>query len=1619
MRMLVIGLGLILGTVAACLFWGGQTDQPEEPPLTTETRNSAGPTPMIEVAQAPAAPAAIEPLSEPRTQARELAQRVRIAETLAHQAVRPDQLVDAQLVRASLYDAQGRHEEANAALLHAADVSASEAAETSAKNPASPQPTPEHAAALTVLSHAHRELVRKNFEGARRHLNLVVETYAETAPVVAQQALSDLQWIASQEQQAERPAEALALSLVAGKRDIGDSSCHQKSIVPATSMGGSEIFANAVAGTSYTITASGIWAQDPDPSFNTGPNGFTGFGPIGGGEFAGMLFGTFAVREPGSSTWIAVGAGGTVTATADGPLVGAFADIAFAYNDNNGAMFVTVSSSECPPPPPAETLPPTAVNEVSPETFYLDDRGIWLDASLSTDNDTEGEDPAIRWYNWNLKSRTNPAQRAIIVEGQEALQSIYPTAPGEYDLVLTVTDNDGETASTSRVVKAVRVFFDPGYLEIPVGQTMVTVATVVPASAEGEVLFSTPNPETISLEAGGGGAGSISIAATGLSEGSTSILGYLESEPDRQGYMSVNVIPADPMTLPPTAIAATTTPVICAGGAVALDGSGSHDTDAVGAEPNIVTYTWTIENLTNPAIQPLIVTTSNALANAVLSSPGEYEVTLVVTDNDGDKSGVGTTEAHTTIIAVGVQFDPESVVVEKNKTATTVATIVPSNAFNLVEFLVSDTQVATVTPRQAALAQQSLLVSAGPKEGLTTLSALVQTASGSETCQTASIQVVKKVPKVKFNGKRIFGVNQRDGVISIQVEPEGATILLESNSPTKADFAVSSISASSEVDLVIGTEYSTAYDDVVLRAKLPGGTVLAEHAITVTKTSFVGTVFLCPGNSMDFGPSQHETQPSSGPRVQEHKKHLNENDNRLEVIEADPGVQVSEIVKRHTWKVEGDELRLNVKAGEKPGRIRLRIFDTEGSEMHQGDIVVLEPRVQSIANHHGVSVGGGSMDAGLCLRKNATYSGTTMPSMAANETPVYEWQFSDKGLNNWHPFAAGANLLTTTVTENAFGEFDVRLQVRIDGEVCNSAPRPVVVFDPVMAVSADGRILNSNGDAICAKSNVTYEGFINPSRILQAADKKWQYAPHNTPEDSPAWMNFAPQNQNFPRQVIFEDAPEDVDVRMRATYGGTTCTTAPWRVVVFTTSVLGIESPSGSTLTDPAEVCRGESVTYVGEVSPDLRASDGMNVEWQTKRKEEGEDSWRPFQAGASSLTTTVIEGAAGVFEVRLAATVFGQTCYSEAREIVVYGVDIVSVSNTDPVNGTATLPSGSLACVGSTSTYSGSIVPSDLSAGSVIRWQHAPTGTPENSAAWTNLPAPGSLSVTVTEAVAGDLDVRLSFTSPGGKTCNSAPYRIVVAQVDLSASPGVVELMNTINYTVSSTPTALPAGYGHEVEIRRHSETNWYVLSTTPVTAFTHRTAGSFRVRGSIVSAGRRCISGEVAVVVQFPSIATILADPGVIAAGATAWASTLAATTPTTRREEGAWVLVNTLTGAYSFGPAFTGPNVGNNEGAYLPLPNPPVDTPTSPTPIGTAVYTVAWFHTHTPTFYRSPSDFPSPGGRGSGPSTSDHDASVIYNMPGIAYDYTIDPVPPLYPLASPAGMYPIEPPARRPNP
>jgi hypothetical protein len=111
-----------------------------------------------------------------------------------------------------------------------------------------------------------------------------------------------------------------------------------------------------------------------------------------------------------------------------------------------------------------------------------------------------------------------------------------------------------------------------------------------------------------------------------------------------------------------------------------------------------------------------------------------------------------------------------------------------------------------------------------------------------------------------------------------------------------------------------------------------------------------------------------------------------------------------------------------------------------------------------------------------------------------------------------------------------------------------------------------------------------------------------------------------------------------------------------------------------------------------------------------------------------------------------------------------------------------------------------------------------------------------------------------------------------------------------------------------------------------------------------------------------------------------------------PNQRRERGFWVQINTIIDAYQFTTSFTGPWVAPTQGASANPGTTPADVPVDPLPNDSgAIYTVACFHTHTPTIHWSTNDW-----RGVGPSGPYSGDVPFHNnraRVGIVYDYIGD--------------------------
>jgi hypothetical protein len=110
----------------------------------------------------------------------------------------------------------------------------------------------------------------------------------------------------------------------------------------------------------------------------------------------------------------------------------------------------------------------------------------------------------------------------------------------------------------------------------------------------------------------------------------------------------------------------------------------------------------------------------------------------------------------------------------------------------------------------------------------------------------------------------------------------------------------------------------------------------------------------------------------------------------------------------------------------------------------------------------------------------------------------------------------------------------------------------------------------------------------------------------------------------------------------------------------------------------------------------------------------------------------------------------------------------------------------------------------------------------------------------------------------------------------------------------------------------------------------------------------------------------------------------------------------LTNAGAEKYVKSPTVVGSPVPPLQTGGVDFDNPP-DNPTSPSPIQAAVYTVASFHTHSPSVFR-------PVARPAGPTATDRKSDTDDNVTGLVYDYVgvNGIVPAQHPLNSPAKLY-----------
>ena len=198
------------------------------------------------------------------------------------------------------------------------------------------------------------------------------------------------------------------------------------------------------------------------------------------------------------------------------------------------------------------------------------------------------------------------------------------------------------------------------------------------------------------------------------------------------------------------------------------------------------------------------------------------------------------------------------------------------------------------------------------------------------------------------------------------------------------------------------------------------------------------------------------------------------------------------------------------------------------------------------------------------------------------------------------------------------------------------------------------------------------------------------------------------------------------------------------------------------------------------------------------------------------------------------------------------------------------------------------------------------------------------------------------------------------------------------------------------------------------------------FEVRGKIDANGSGLTTPVHDLIVRYPGIDEIRLDPDVIHRAELEWQAALADCTTNSglTRERGYWIVLDTRTNRYGAEQPFQGAFFLPGERPSSDSNGRPPDRWSDPSDKQAGiVVAVAGFHTHVPTTLWPTNLL----GRQVGPSEEDGNAAKILQMPGLVFDYAPDPlfskiaqtnaIPRGWPANSPARLYPITSPERRP--
>jgi len=296
--------------------------------------------------------------------------------------------------------------------------------------------------------------------------------------------------------------------------------------------------------------------------------------------------------------------------------------------DNTGATAsdsVTVTVNAAPNQPPV-------ANAGASQTITLPVNSTGLDGSASTD-----PDGTIASYSW---TEISGPSTATITNGNTAKPTVSGLQAGQYVFQLTVTDNQGATATAQ-----VKVTVAPAINQPPVANAGPNQTITLPTNSvnlDGTKSYD-PDGTIVSYSwAKISGPGAITI--TNSTTATPTVVGLVAGQyvfeltvtdnsaatAKAQVNITVNAAPVGP-NQPPVANAGINQTITLPTNTVALDGTRSFDPDGA-----IVAYSWA--QVSGPSTATIAGATSATSSVSGLIVAGQYVFELTVTDNSGAAS---------------------------------------------------------------------------------------------------------------------------------------------------------------------------------------------------------------------------------------------------------------------------------------------------------------------------------------------------------------------------------------------------------------------------------------------------------------------------------------------------------------------------------------------------------------------------------------------------------------------------------------------------------------------------------------------------------------------------------------------------------------------------------------------------------------------------------------------------------------------------------------------------------------------------------------------------------------------------------------------------------------------